>query len=102
VKPYRILHAVGAIGLIGGTLFIASGAASAAATPGAATTSTAPCGKTGTAGASSCTYSVPGTDTFTVPAGVTVATFKVLGAQGGSYPGTAAGGRGGAARSPRR
>jgi Glycine rich protein len=95
VKPYRILPAVGAIGLIGGTLFIASGAASAAATPGATTTPTAPCGKTGIAGASSCTYSVPGTDTFTVPAGVTVATFRVLGAQGGSYPGTAAGGRGG-------
>jgi hypothetical protein len=97
VKPYRILPAVGAIGLIGGTLFIASGAASAAATPGGTAAPTAPCGKTGTAGASSCTYSVPGTDTFTVPADVTIATFKVLGAQGGSYPGTAPGGRGGSA-----
>jgi hypothetical protein len=95
VKPYRILSAVGAIGLIGGTLFIASGAASAAATPGAAATPPTPCGKTGTVVASSCTYSVPGTDTFTVPADVTVATFKVVGAQGGSYPGTTPGGRGG-------
>jgi hypothetical protein len=95
VKPYRILPAVGAIGLIGGTLFVASGPASAASTPAARTTPTATCGKTGVAGASSCEYKTTGTDTFTVPAGVTTATFKLLGAQGGSYPGTAPGGLGG-------
>ncbi len=95
MKPFRILPAVGVIGLIGGTLFVASGTASAAATPGAAAVPTTPCGATGTADATSCTYSKTGTGTFTVPAGVTTATFKLLGAQGGSYPGTAPGGRGG-------
>ena len=65
MKPYRILTAVGAISLIGGTLFVASGPASAAI-PAARTTPAATCGKTGVAGASSCEYKTPGTDTFTV------------------------------------
>jgi hypothetical protein len=98
VKPYRIIPIVGAIGLIGGALFVASGPASAVAAPGVKTMSTStstPCGKTGTAGTTSCTYDSTGTDTFTVPRGVTVATFKLDGAQGGSYPGTAPGGLGG-------
>lgn len=94
MKPFRILPAIGAIGLIGGTLFAASGTASAA-TPGATAVPTTPCGPSGTAGGTSCTYSATGTGTFTVPAGVTAATFTLLGAQGGSYPGTAPGGRGG-------
>ncbi|HEY5397644.1 MAG TPA: glycine-rich protein, partial [Trebonia sp.] len=95
MKPFRILPAVGAIGLIGGTLFVASGTASAAATPGAAAIPTTPCGATGTVSVTSCTYSATGTGTFTVPASVTTATFKLLGAQGGSSPGTAPGGLGG-------
>ena len=95
MKPFRILPAVGAIGLIGGMLFVASGTASAAATPGATAILTTPCGATGTVGVTSCTYSATGTGTFTVPASVTTATFKLLGAQGGSSPGTAPGGLGG-------
>jgi hypothetical protein len=77
-------------------LFSASGPASAVAAPTAGPTkATSPCGKTGTHGTTSCAYTSAGPDTFTVPAGVTVATFKLDGAQGGSYPGTAPGGLGG-------
>ena len=43
-----------------------------------------PCGNTGVAGTGSCTYTTPGSDTFTVPPGVTDISLAVLGAQGGS------------------
>jgi hypothetical protein len=42
-----------------------------------------------------CTYSTVGTDTFTVPGGVTSLTVDTYGAQGGSDPGVSAGGLGG-------
>lgn len=45
-----------------------------------------------------CTFSTPGADTFTVPAGVTEASFDVFGAQGGGLPGQSVGGLGGRAR----
>jgi molybdenum ABC transporter molybdate-binding protein len=47
-----------------------------------------PCGTTGVASGSNpltCTYATVGSDTFTVPAGVTSATFTVVGAIGGNY-----------------
>jgi hypothetical protein len=47
-----------------------------------------PCGATGVlsgSGTLTCTYSAVGSDTFTVPAGVTQATFAVTGAKGGNY-----------------
>ena len=42
-----------------------------------------------------CTFSTPGDDTFTVPAGVSGASFDVFGAQGGDVPGFTFGGFGG-------
>jgi Glycine rich protein len=86
MKPSRVPTAVGAVSLLAGTLAVAPSAALAAASP---------CGTSGSAGLSSCRYTSVGTDTFTVPAGVTSVTFSLLGAQGGSYPGTAPGGLGG-------
>ena len=48
------------------------------------------------ASTTTCTFSAVGTDTFTVPSGVTEATFDVFGAQGGT--GDSAGGLGGEAK----
>ncbi len=46
-----------------------------------------------------CTFDTPGTSTWTVPAGVTQATFDVFGAQGGPGGGQGgSGGRGGEAK----
>jgi hypothetical protein len=88
---------------VGGTLFFASGPASAASTPAAKATPTATCGKTGVAGASSCEYKTTGTDTFTVPAGATTATFKERPASprlaaSAARPGSGVGGYGGGAQ----
>jgi hypothetical protein len=47
-----------------------------------------PCGATGVLSGTdpfTCTYSVVGSDTFTVPAGITKADFVVVGAKGGNY-----------------
>jgi hypothetical protein len=54
----------------------------------AAAVAAGPCGLTGVlsgSGPSTCTYSVIGSDTFTVPAGVTRADFVAVGARGGQY-----------------
>jgi hypothetical protein len=68
-------------------ILLASGGGSALAAP-----SCAPSGA-----ATVCTFSTPGADTFTVPAGVTEASFDLFGAQGGSMEGFTVGGRGGRA-----
>ncbi|MGC1732304.1 MAG: hypothetical protein WA731_06480, partial [Pseudonocardiaceae bacterium] len=59
----------------------------AAATPRSVTLAAdpGPCGSTGTMTGSTCTYTTVGSDTFTVPAGVTQARVAVVGAQGGHY-----------------
>lgn len=43
------------------------------------------CGLAGSANGAACTYTTVGSDTFTVPAGVTSITVDVVGAQGGHY-----------------
>ncbi|HEU0318426.1 MAG TPA: hypothetical protein VFR49_13910, partial [Solirubrobacteraceae bacterium] len=64
-------------------------AAAAAAAGSAATPAPGPCGATGvlsTDGTTlTCTYSVVGSDVFTVPAGVTQASILATGATGGHY-----------------
>jgi hypothetical protein len=72
---------------LAGAILLASGGGSALAAP-----SCAPSGVD-----TVCTFSTPGADTFTVPAGVTEASFDVFGAQGGSMEGFTVGGRGGRA-----
>jgi protocatechuate 3,4-dioxygenase beta subunit len=55
---------------------------------GVAGAASGPCGSTGVlsgTGPFTCTYDVVGSDTFTVPAGVTSGTFSVVGAVGGNY-----------------
>jgi hypothetical protein len=54
-----------------------------------------PCGSTGVAGNSSCSYTTVGADTFTVPSGVDNVTFVVAGAEGGESAGRALSGLGG-------
>ena len=58
------------------------------------------CGTTGTPSGLTCTYTTAGTDSYTVPAGITQVTFDVDGAQGagGGYNDPASGGRGGEAK----
>ncbi|RAG87572.1 hypothetical protein DN069_00850, partial [Streptacidiphilus pinicola] len=56
----------------------------------AAAADTSPCGATGvlaTTSPNACTYAATGTDTFTVPAGVTAVTVDLFGAEGGSAAG---------------
>jgi Glycine rich protein len=81
---------VGLLGfLAGGLLLTTAVGSSAAADP--------PAGCTTTAGVATCVFAYTGaTQTWTVPAGVTSATFDVLGAQGGAYS-PPAGGQGGEA-----
>jgi glycine rich protein len=76
---------VGAL-VLAGAILLAGGAGSALAAP-----SCAPSGAD-----TVCTFSTPGADTFTVPAGVSEASFDLFGAQGGSVDGFFAG-RGGRA-----
>jgi Glycine rich protein len=73
---------------LGCAILLSGGAAPALAAPSCTTS-----------GANTvCTFSTPGADTFTVPAGVTEASFDVFGAQGGGLPGQSVGGLGGRAR----
>jgi hypothetical protein len=60
-----------------------------------ASADSSPCGSTGVAGISSCSYTTVGADTFTVPAGITSVTFVVAGAEGGESTGRAPSGLGG-------
>jgi hypothetical protein len=76
----------GALVLVGAIL-LAGGAGSALAAP-----SCAPSGAD-----TVCTFSTPGADRFTVPGGVTEASFDLFGAQGGGLPGQSVGGLGGRA-----
>ncbi|WP_051944440.1 Ig-like domain-containing protein [Streptacidiphilus rugosus] len=76
-----------AVGLLAAAL-VPVAATAAAADPASAS----PCGSggllaVGTAGTPSCTYSATGTDTFTVPDGVTAVTVDLFGAEGGSAAG---------------
>jgi hypothetical protein len=81
----RGIHAL----VLAGALLLVSGGGSALAAP-----SCAPSGVD-----TVCTFSTPGVDTFTVPAGVTEASFDAFGAQGGSgVPDFSDGGLGGRAR----
>ena len=74
---------------LAGAILLASGGGSALAAP-----SCAPSGVD-----TVCTFSTPGADTFTVPAGVTEASFDLFGAEGGSgVPEFSRGGLGGRAR----
>ena len=68
-------------------ILLAGGAGSALAAP-----SCAPSGAD-----TVCTFSTPGADRFTVPGGVTEASFYLFGAQGGGLPGQSVGGLGGRA-----
>jgi hypothetical protein len=55
---------------------------------GASPADVGPCGATGVlsgSGPFTCTYTMVGSDTFTVPAGITQGDFAVVGAQGGHY-----------------
>ena len=70
-----------------GAILLASGAGSALAAP-----SCAPSGAN-----TVCTFSTPGADTFTVPNGVTEASFDSFGAQGGGVTDFTTGGLGGRA-----
>ena len=72
---------------LGCAILLSVGAASALAAPS--------CAASGSN--TVCTFSTPGADTFTVPAGVTEASFEVFGAQGGGLPGQSVGGLGGRA-----
>jgi Glycine rich protein len=73
----RGIHAL----ILAGAILLAIGGGSALAAP-----SCAPSGVD-----TVCTFSTPGADTFTVPAGVTEASFDLFGAQGGSVDGFFAG-----------
>ncbi len=88
MKNSRLLTIVGAVTVI-------AGSSAAAIGPRPALAGTAACGAVGVAGMSSCTYNTAGTDTFTVPPGVTRGAFTVEGAQGGTNAVGPAGGRGG-------
>jgi Glycine rich protein len=77
---------IDALALVGAIL-LASGGGSALAAP-----SCTPSGVN-----TVCTFSTPGPDTFTVPAGVSEASFDLFGAQGGSMEGFTVGGLGGRA-----
>jgi Glycine rich protein len=79
--------ALGGALALAGAILLAGGAGSALAAP-----SCAPSGAD-----TVCTFSTPGADTFTVPGGVTEASFDVFGAQGGGLPGQSVGGLGGRA-----
>ncbi|MFC9294866.1 Ig-like domain-containing protein [Streptomyces sp. NPDC057011] len=80
----KILKAAGAAGLVAAAMAPLPATADAA-TPAAV----APCGTGGvfTASTPTCTYVAVGTDTFTVPAGVTEVTVDLFGAEGGSAAG---------------
>ena len=54
-----------------------------------------PCGSTGVASGSSCSYTTVGTDTFTVPTGVSDVSFVLTGAEGGESAGRSLSGLGG-------
>ncbi len=72
---------MGGLGVVLAAIALGPGACAVAADP-------PPCGGTGLlsgAGALTCTYTVVGSDVFTVPAGVTSAEFAVVGAAGGHY-----------------
>jgi hypothetical protein len=74
-----IVAALAVAVLAGGVIATGAGAAGGAS---------GPCGATGTlagTGPLTCTYAKVGSDSFTVPAGVTRATFTVIGAAGGEY-----------------
>src|SRR5208282_2311838 len=75
-------------------LFGSSGAA-LGVTATSALADPSPCGTAGVAGVSSCSYSTAGTDTFTVPTGITSVTFVVAGAEGGEAAGRSLSGLGG-------
>ncbi|MFJ4778047.1 Ig-like domain-containing protein [Streptomyces sp. NPDC088762] len=78
----RMLRAAGLTGLVAALLTPLSATADQSE-PGT------PCGTGGlfTASPPSCTYPTPGTDTFTVPAGVSVVSVDLYGAEGGSAAG---------------
>ncbi|MFD8145642.1 Ig-like domain-containing protein [Streptomyces sp. NPDC059708] len=77
----KILKAAGAAGLVAAVMAPLPATADEAAV--------SPCGTGGvfTAGTPTCTYTGVGTDTFTVPAGVTEVTADLFGAEGGSAAG---------------
>ncbi|MCX5208048.1 Ig-like domain-containing protein [Kitasatospora sp. NBC_00240] len=89
----RTMMVAGAAGLLAAVLApvtasadtATAGAATAPATAGGAT----PCGAGGvfTAAPPTCTWTAAGTDTFTVPAGVTAVSVDLFGAEGGSAAG---------------
>jgi len=73
---------VGVVVCVGAMAAMALGAA--VSPPGAA--GVAPCGATGVlTNSATCVYSTVGSDTFTVPAGVSSVVLNVVGAQGGHY-----------------
>jgi hypothetical protein len=74
MRPSRFLTVSGAI------ILIMASTASAALASTAATTAVYACGADGTAGITSCAYTMVGPGTFTVPAGVYSADFAVDGA----------------------
>ncbi|MGH3176733.1 MAG: glycine rich domain-containing protein, partial [Streptosporangiaceae bacterium] len=82
------------VALAAGAVSTAALAVASPATAGAATTAL-PSGCIQSGQTVTCTYDTPGQQTFTVPAGVTAATFDLYGAQGGSGElGQAPGGNG--------
>ncbi len=77
----RALLVVLVAGAVGAAAAIGTTASAVVVAPG-------PCGATGAlsgGGGSTCTYTVVGSDTFTVPAGVTQATIVAIGGKGGNY-----------------
>jgi hypothetical protein len=77
------------------SLLIGSSSAALGITATGAWAGSSPCGSTGVAGTSSCSYTTAGADTFTVPPGVTNVTFVLAGAEGGELAGGALSGLGG-------
>jgi hypothetical protein len=82
-RAWRWRAAAAAAGVLAAGFFTFSGSRG-----GAASAASSVCGSTGVLAGSStqtCTYSTVGSDSFTVPSGVTSASFSVIGAAGGTY-----------------
>lgn len=75
--------------LAGATGLLAAALVPAAASPASAAPAGSPCGTGGvlTTASPACTYTAAGTDTFTVPNGVSAVTVDLFGAEGGSAAG---------------
>ncbi|MFF1953842.1 hypothetical protein ACFVXI_34485, partial [Kitasatospora herbaricolor] len=95
VRPgSRTMMVAGAAGLLAAMMAPVTASADpatagAAATPAATAGGATPCGAGGvfTAAPPTCTWTVAGTDVFTVPAGVTEVSVDLFGAEGGSAAG---------------